>query len=325
MSSTEYAAPMADAQRREAMPWPVFAGRDDGVTARDVLSFLWRSRWITLLAVVVCGIGAAAAAWIVTPRYTATVELLPMSGGESMGLGGAGSAISQLGGLASLAGLSLGGGSTAKEEALATLQSEALTDKYIQQQNLLPILFWKAWNPATRTWRVSDPRKIPTLWDANQAFKAVRVVDDNPKIGVVKLTVQWKDPHVAAQWANGLVQLTNDYLRQKAIDEAERSIAYLNQAVSKTNIVEVRRSIYELMQEEIKKEMIARGREDFALRVIDPAVPPERPSSPKGVLWVAAGIIAGLFLGLLASAFREIMAEPEAGEPTPRKSRSEGL
>jgi uncharacterized protein involved in exopolysaccharide biosynthesis len=310
------------------MPWPPLIGHERGVTARDVLLFLWRSRWLTLLAVAVLGGGAAIAAWTVTPRYTATVEVMPINNAE-MGLGGSGSALTQLGGLASLAGLSLGGSSAAKDEALATLQSEELTDKYIQQHDLMPILFWKAWNPKTRTWRHTDPRRIPTLWDANQVFKSIRVVDDNVKTGVVKVSIDWKDPDQAAEWANGLVRLTNDDLRQKSIDEADRSIAYLNQAVLKTNIVEVRNAIYGLMEEEIKKEMVAEGRQDFALRVIDPAVPPQRPSAPRRFLWVAAGILAGLFLGLLASALREIMndeapSEGAAAEKRVVTTRAEG-
>lgn len=247
-----------------------------------------------------------------------------------MGMGAVGSTISQLGGLASLAGLNVGGGGTAKDEALATLESQALTDKYIQQNHLLPILFAKAWNPATRSWRNPDPRKAPTLWDANQVFKSIRAVDDNAKLGIVKLNIQWKDPKLAAEWANGIVRMTNDYLRQKAIDEAERSIAYLTRTAPTTNVVEVRNALYGLIEQQFKKETLARGREDFALRVVDPAVPPEQPSSPRTILWIAAGIFAGLFLGLLTCAFREVMRDPNPAQSVREgahelKSRTEGV
>jgi hypothetical protein len=69
------------------------------------------------------------------------------------------------------------------------------------------------------------------------------------------------------------------------------------------------------MEEEIKKEMIARGRDEFALRVIDPAVPPEKESFPRPVLWTAGAFLGGIFLGLLVSVLRETLADELSGEP----------
>lgn len=287
------------------------APRGDGVSVRDFMLFVWRHRRLAVICSLACGVIAAAASLVVTPQYTATVVLLPVSSrGESMGLGSLGSAVSQLGGLASLAGVSLNGADQAKTEALATLESEALTDDYIQQQDLLPILFYKEWNATTRQWTTRNPEKLPTLWKANQLFKdGIRTVVDDTKTGLVTLTIRWKNPILAAQWANGLVKMTNDYLRQRAIAESERNIAYLNQEISKTNIVEVQQAIYGLMEAEIKKEMIARGREEFALRIVDPAVPPERKVFPQRVLWTLGGLLAGAFLGLLAAVLWETVAD----------------
>jgi len=45
--------------------------------------------------------------------------------------------------------------------------------------------------------------------------------------------------------------------------------------------------------------MLARGREEYAFRVLDPAVAAERPSSPRPLLWTALG----LFLGAVLSIF----------------------
>ena len=296
---------------------------DEQASVRDLLLFLWRNRWIALASAAICAIGAAVASWIATPQYTAAVALLPVAGESgSMGLGSLGSAVSQLSGLASLAGVRLGGAEGAKTEALATLQSEVLTDTYVQQHDLLPVLFPNEWDARTKQWKTRDPEKIPTLWKANQLFKGrIRNVDDDPKTGLITLSIRWKDPAVAAQWANGLVKLTNDYLRQKSIDEAERSITYLKQEITRTNIVEVKNAIYMLMEEEIKKEMLARGRDEFALRVVDPAVPPERKSYPKPLLWIIGGVIAGIFFGFLGCVVRETLVDERSPAGHERHSR----
>lgn len=307
MSSSRVAPIEAEVQPRDRGPARASLAREEGVSLREFLFFLWRSRWLALAAGVICAIAAALAAWIVTPQYTASVVLLPVSTrGGSLGLGGS---VSELSGLASLAGINLSGANQVKTEALATLESEVLTEQYIRQHDLLPVLFSRDWNAATRQWKTSDPEKVPTLWKANRRFKDIRSIIDDTKTGLVTLTIKWKNPYLAAQWANGLVKLTNDYLRQRAIDESERSISYLSSEVTKTNIVEVKSAIYNLMETQIKNEMVARGREEFALRVIDPAVPPEKKSFPKPILWTAGAFLGGIFLGLLVNILRETVSD----------------
>jgi uncharacterized protein involved in exopolysaccharide biosynthesis len=136
-------------------------------------------------------------------------------------------------------------------------------------------------------------------------------VDDDPKTGIVTMSIEWKDPSQAAEWANGLVSLTNDYLRQKAIDDAQRTIAYLNQEIAQTNTVEVKSALYEFMEQQIRKEMVAKGTKEFALKVVDPAVPPELKTYPNGSLWTLGGGLGGVFLGLLVAVVKESLAEGE--------------
>ena len=122
---------------------------------------------------------------------------------------------------------------------------------------------------------------------------------ETAKNGLVTMTITWTDPKAAADWANGIVRMTNEYLRDKAIAEAERNIAYLNEQALKTEIVGVRQAIYRLLESEINQAMIARGNEEFALRVLDPAAVPEVRSSPKPIIW----ILLAVFGSFLISAF----------------------
>jgi uncharacterized protein involved in exopolysaccharide biosynthesis len=273
---------------------------------REIVEIIWADKWIvvwiTLLVTFAVGLTA-----VLTPRkYTATVLLSAVSnrtGGG--GLGGASSALGQIGGLASLAGLSLRGDSE-KSEAVATLQSDALTMRYIRDHNLLPVLFAKEWDPVAKTWRVSNPEKKPTLWRASERFKHdVRDVTESTKTGLITLTVTWTDPHIAADWANELVKLTNDSMRERAITDTERNIAYLNAQAAKTDIAQVRTAVYAILESEIRRAMIARGTEEYALKVLDPAVAPELPSAPKRTIWVIVGFVTGLLLSVFIVLVRE--------------------
>lgn len=259
---------------------------------------LWRRKWLVLACALLGAVIAGGIAFTMPRQYEATVVMMPLADSTSGGqLAGLGSLASSFGGLASLAGLSIGD-SARKQESVAVLQSEVLTEMYVQRNNLLPVLFYRKWNAQTHTWNVTDPKKVPTLWKANEFFKShVRQINSNSKTGMVTMTITWEDAELAAKWANDLVRLTNEYMRNRAIQESERNINFLSEEATKTNLVEARQAVYSVLQTEINKEMLARGRDEYALKVVDPAVAPERAASPQKAVWVVVGALAGLLLG----------------------------
>jgi uncharacterized protein involved in exopolysaccharide biosynthesis len=103
----------------------------------------------------------------------------------------------------------------------------------------------------------------------------LRVVDDRGS-SVLSLKVRWRDAQVAAAWANDLVAFVNQQIRESAQAEASRSIEFLNRALDSTDVVATRESIFRLIEAQTKTIMLANVREDFAFRVVDPAVPPEQ-------------------------------------------------
>jgi uncharacterized protein involved in exopolysaccharide biosynthesis len=266
-----------------------------GLSFKELLEVLRRGRLLVGSVTLIFTLVAGAAAWLLPKEYEVNVVLSPvmntpgegpMSPMESVG--------SQLGGLAALAGLSLEGQSK-RAESVAVLESGELTEKYIRENNLLPVLYPKLWDPVGHKWRVSEPDDVPTLWKANERFKKkIRSVKTDVRTGLVTLTVVWRDPAIAATWANGLVRMTNDYLRAKAINEAERNIAYLNAEAAKTTVVEARQAIFAVLQHELNKSMLARGSDEYALHVLDAALVPERAAYPQKALWLCVGLVVGL-------------------------------
>lgn len=267
---------------------------------RDHLALLWRAKWLIAAVTLVCAVLAVGAAFLQTKEYDATIELAPVSNGSGGQLGGAlSSAASQVGGLAALAGISVGGDS-GKAEAVAVLESERLTEAFIQRNDLLKVLYHKVWDPQRNTWKIQDSKKTPTLWKANRMFdKSIRKVITNPKSGLVTMTITWEDPELAATWANALTRMANDDLRDKAIRQSERNIEYLNAEAAKSNVVEVKQAIFSILKTEINRAMIARGSDEYAFKVIDPATPPELASSPNKMLWLLGSLVTGFMLSVL--------------------------
>jgi uncharacterized protein involved in exopolysaccharide biosynthesis len=273
------------------------AERNSSDLSRLIEAVRVRRVWILITA---AAFAIAAGAWqlLADKSYKASVLVSVVT--EDRGrLGNVASLVSQLGPLASLAGLSGGGGHDA--EPVAVLQSGYLTEKYIAENQLMPVLYSRRWDAEGRHWKVSDPKRIPTLWKANDMFsKQIRRVNQDAKSGLITLSIVWTDPRQAAEWANGLVKATNQYLRERAIDEADRNISYLSAQIAKTDLVEVRAALSALAETEIKHSMLARGSEEFALRVLDPAVPPDDPTTPGLATAVAAGALGGLCIAVFA-------------------------
>jgi len=112
---------------------------------------------------------------------------------------------------------------------------------------------------------------------------------DQEKSGLITLSISWKDPGIAAQWANRLVKQLNEQLRQKAITDSKKRVGYLEQELAKTTLQDMRDVLYNLLESEKQKAMLANVNEDFALEVIDPAVAPKTREYPKRKLIVALG------------------------------------
>jgi uncharacterized protein involved in exopolysaccharide biosynthesis len=69
----------------------------------------------------------------------------------------------------------------------------------------------------------------------------------------------------------------------------------------------MRAVLYNLLESEKQKAMLANVNEDFALEVIDPAVAPEIREKPKRKLIVALGGVCGGFLGVFAVFFTQFL------------------
>jgi uncharacterized protein involved in exopolysaccharide biosynthesis len=272
----------------------------DQLASHDVLQILWRGRISLLVITFGITLAVTAAAFLIPAKYDANVVMMAVPESESEDkIDGIGSAASQIGGgLASLAGIS-GTGNTLKTEGMAILDSEALTVRYIRENNLLPILYKSRWDPVRMQWKESYFKPTPTLWRANRTFRGIRTLTDNLKTGLITLTITWRDPNQAAKWANDLVAMTNEYLRDKAVDEAERNIAFLEEEEKKSSVLLLQQATAALTETQLRKVMLARSRKDYALKVLDPATVSERPAYPVPSIWIPAGFFGGLFLAIL--------------------------
>lgn len=268
----------------------------DEIPLSRVLAVLWHHKLTITGAILLGAASGLALSYFVEPEYRAEIVVVPASDDADSALTGLGG---QLGGLASLAGIKLVSGGT-KNETLEYLSSRAFTGDFLRRHEGIPVLFADRWDPATASW---DEARAPTLNAAVRRFdRRVRAVVEDRQTGAITISVTLRDREVAARWANELIADLNRQLRQRAISDARRSIGFLQQELARTELLDVRQAIGRLLETQFRTIMLANVRDEYALRIIDPAVPPDAVDRvrPMRALYAIVGAMLG---ALLAGAF----------------------
>ena len=291
--------------------YPPAGGYDeDEISLIDLWRVLVARKWMIFLVTTLFTLGAVRYALVAPEIYKAESTLAPVkqeSGGQMAALA------SQFGGLASLAGVNLGGGGGSTDEAIAILNSRKFLNSFIMEEQLMPVLFKERWDAEQKRWLVETKEGEPTLWDAYKTFSGIVSASVDKKSGMVNLSVEWNDPQLAAVWTNKLVLRLNQHLKQEAVQQAERSISYLKQQLETTSVVDMQQILYRLIEKQSNTIMLANVQEEFAFRVIDPAVVPEERSKPKRKLIVVLGaVLGGMFSVFLAFFFNFLSNQRES-------------
>jgi len=255
----------------------------DQVDVVALLRVVWRYKYFIAVVAAVCGLLAVVLALSATYIYRAEVVVTEA---RDEGMGGAASLANELGGLASIAGINLLKGSTG-HEAQAVLRSRHLAEEFVRRNGLVTELLPTA-------------RERPTLWFAVREFRErVLSIREEEDSGTTTIAIEWTDPIVVAHWANEFIALANEIMRTRALDESSRNIKYLNDQLAKTDMVEIKRVMYSLIENETKTHMLANVRKEYAFTVVDPAVVPEQRIWPRRTLMVLTGGVLGVILGVI--------------------------
>ncbi len=284
------------------------------------LAELWRAIWSgKLLIIAISGIFAISSIIYAINQpniYRASTLLAPAS--EQGGASGLAKMAGQFGGLASLAGINLGGGGTDKTGlALEVLKSRLFLENFIAKHQLLvPLMAANNWdansntltiddeiyNSETNSWlrEVEAPKKPePSPWEAFKAFKQVLSVSTDKENGMITLAIEHYSPEVATQWLVWLVDDINSTIREQDKIEAQNSIDYLSKKLKETQLADMQTVFYQLIEEQTKTIMLAEVSQEYVLKTIDPANAPDEKAKPKRALIVVLGTMLGGILSVL--------------------------
>ena len=300
---------------------------DDEIDLRELFATLWRGKWIIVLTTVVfaaMGVGYA----LYKPNIYQSSVLVAPAQEEGGGLA------SQFGGLASLAGINLGGGGSNQTIiAKEVLQSRAFLTKFFHRHDMeIPLMAVEGWNKKSEEWTYDrdkyNPDKgewlfdsdgetyKPTDWDMVEAFREDHFsVSEAKDTGMITVSVKHYSPVMAQQWAEKLVQDINEHMRKQDVEEAEARIAYLEQKLDETNIAGMQQVFYQLIENETRTVMLANAQKEYVFKTVDPAVVAEEKAEPKRALICVIATLLGGMLGVFIVFIRAFIRSGRAPSP----------
>jgi uncharacterized protein involved in exopolysaccharide biosynthesis len=259
--------------------------------------------WKTIVGITILCTGLAVAYALYLPDiYKAETTLAPAQEDES----GARSLLDKFGGLVAIAGVQEKDTSF-MIRVYGTLNSSQFIRTFITKFNLLPSLFYDQWDESNDTWLLNDKSEVPKLDDARELFQSMLSIEEDKKTGLTFISFEWHQPNLATNWVNNLVKELNQAIRQRAIDDSNKKVGFLEKELAKTSLEDMRKVLYSLLESEKQKAMLANVNEDYAFEVIDPATISKVPEKPKRKLIVALGVVCGGFLGIFAVFFAQFM------------------
>jgi uncharacterized protein involved in exopolysaccharide biosynthesis len=246
--------------------------------------------------------------------YRAEVVLAPAEFRQS-----ASPLASQLGGAAALVGINVGVPEDGRiSSAIAIIQSREFIRNFIANHNLLVPIFAGYWDAKTSASKIdssvydeanvswTNANEKPTDPEAFRKFRSQLRINQDPITGLVRITFDWHDPILAASWVNQIVRDLNRELKLEDVYEANNAIEYLEKQLESTQLVEMQRVFYQLIETQTRVAMLADVREEYVFKVIDPAVVPDQPISPRRLLILMVGIVFGVFISTLLLLIRKL-------------------
>jgi uncharacterized protein involved in exopolysaccharide biosynthesis len=287
---------------------------DDEIDLRELFGVLWAGKIKIIAITAVFAVASVNYALSVPNQYKATALLAPaQSSGD--GLSGA---LGRLGGLASLAGVSIGGGGSSEGQiAQEIMKSWSYIEGFIADNDLaVELAAVQGWNKGSnelqindnvydtenKQWLIENEAGVagpPSSWSLFQTFSGRLAVSEDKRSGLVSVSIQHYSPQVAKRWVDLYVESINRFMQQRQVDKVTRNIAYLQEQISKTSIAEMQDVFYSIIEEQTKSKMLAEASPDYAFVAVGPSMVPEQKSQPKRALICILGTLLGGMLSVL--------------------------
>lgn len=273
----------------------------------EILHVLWKNKVKLITICFIFSILSVSVSFLITPEYKSSTLLMVVD--NDSGTNGMSMLSSQYGGLASIAGISLPGSmSTNRADfVVETVNSRDFFNKLYQIENILaPIYAAKGYDKKNKTIiynkKIYDPYKqkwinsVPSKEAAFLSYKDGLRVSKDKMTGFISMSYKHKSPKFTKEILNIIIDTLNQSIKEQDLKLSQDSLNYLYNQLGVIDNFEIQKSINNLIQIEIQKQMLMNISEHYILDTIESPHVPLLRSSPSRILFLLLGFILGFIL-----------------------------
>lgn len=279
------------------------------IDAALILRWIIKDIWKIIGLGVIFSVVAVVYALSLPNEYSSSVVTA-----SNMAEGKRSAALGNLGGLASLAGVNIGGSSeTYSPEVLQKmLTSTSILSSFAKKNDLVPEVMaiegyslqeraftynTDIFNPETRTWhrKVAYPASsTPSDSEIAHALRRNLSVTYDRATKLITVGYTSLSPEFSQELVTKLVAHLNNVVREKEVVSANNTIDYIEQTLVKTSSIEVKTALQSILEEQYKTSTLAQTRPDYALMTVEPAALPFEKSGPSRAVICLMIVVGGV-------------------------------
>jgi len=283
---------------------------EDEIDLRELFNAVWKGKVFIISLTAVVALSSIFYSLSLT-NYFASESVLVSRDSQTL------NPLSQYSGLASLAGM--GGlsspGATSVFKVMEIIESREFVKHLITFENVLPSIMAsksydatsqelyfdpEIYNEKTKTWtREPSPNKgvKPTYLEAHRAYLEMLYISQDVVTGFISLKIEHMSPVFAKELLALIINEANTLNREIDIDNSNKALSYLKVELAQTSLVEIKKSINQLIEGQLEIQMMASIHEEYSLITLEPPFIPDKRSRPSRAYIV---IFCTLFGGMLS-------------------------
>ena len=290
---------------------------DDEIDLRKLFSVLWRGKYFIIIFTIISLAAGSMYLRNLSSKYKISILLAPVQEEQT------GSNFGNLGGLASLAGISLPTGNAsdfAKYEIM--LKTQEISTLVFNEKNLIQELFSNEWDNAQQIFREPNQNRKtliknyvkelltgrpPKKYTGPSPARLTKFIGDNIHINLNKktqylnLSAESSNPELLTKLLVRMIKNTDELFKKKFIKQANDAVQFYQIKISKARSQEHRQILATLIAKEERKLLLATRDGPFVAEILTGPNTSLNPTSPKASFILALSILLGGFLscGLL--------------------------
>ena len=291
---------------------------NDEIDLRELFYIVWKGKIQIILITFVIAICSIFYSLSLTNYYSSESILTVRDSSNS-------SALSQYSGIASLAGVNLPtlSDSNSVINVIEGIKSRDFVKHLMTFENVLPSLMAaksydsetqelyfdsEIYDAKTKTWTreaIKNKGPQPSYLETHKKYlNEILSISQDLKTGLVYIRIEHISPIFAKDFLTLIIKEANTMNRKKDIDTSSKALSYLKIELSQTPKVEIKKTINNLIETQLQKQMMANIHDEYSLISLEPPFIPEERSKPSRSLIVILSTLIGGVLSVVFVLFR---------------------